>query len=340
MRLRARRSGSLGTGILTVGLVWTACLAPPSIAAADPPAKAPPASTAAAPQAPPASTAAAPQAPPGPAPESDPASAAELAEDREPVPSEAPPPGPEAPFVAVLVQAEAWRREGRYPEAARDLTVALQTAMYDARVPRGLVARMDADLREARSHVGGLSVTTSAGLAIRIDGASMGTSPMPGELLLVTGKHRVIVDGPACLGTADVEIKAGDSRNVTVECAVDPVWRKPSVIVGASLSGATLLVASVMLGISEQRRGTIAGFSQQANGSGFVESGLRDAAIGVERERVDLLNGSITAFLVGGGLLAATGAVFFAVKPKKPEEPAPLAGFSVGPAGGQMWMRW
>ena len=206
--------------------------------------------------------------------------------------------------------------------------------------PQEMVLHIAGALQVARSRIGVLYISADSERRVSVDGTLIGEAPITGEVLVMPGKHRVIARGDLCLGFTDVELAAGDVRRVKVPCKTAPVWRTPALITGAALSVVGIIVGGVTLSVSEDRRKEIDRRVQDVRDIGYVEPAARTSLNGTERERVDLLNASITSFLVGGTLLAATTGVFFGIKRRRPDEPAPLVGMSVGVGQAGLWMRW
>lgn len=229
---------------------------------------------------------------------------------------------------------------GRYIEAAHALADALRGAMGDPTAPREAPYYISGVLQQARAHIGVLYVAADKGRDVTVDGVSVGQAPIIGEILLAPGKHRVVARGDVCLGTSDFEIKAGESRRLKVGCPSAPAWRAPSLVTGLSGGLLALTVGVATAVAAEGKNGEIAQNVQQAQVVGYAEPGLAENVRRAESARVDLFNASITSFLIGGSLLAATTAVFFGVKPRRPDEPAPLVGASVGAGQAGLWMRW
>lgn len=300
--------------------------------------------TAAAAQSPPAPTATAPApASTAPAPTSDPAPPAAPAPEAPPPAPEAPAPTsapPPPPYIRSLQKGQELLAAGRYIEAAHELAGALRITMSDYRIPREWSVHIAGVLQQARSHIGVLYVAAEAGTEVTVDGTDIGKAPIYGEILLAPGKHRVLSRGELCLGSVDFDIPAGESRNVKVPCVTSPVWRTPALVAGAVGAGLGLLTGGVTLAVSEGRRSEIDALVRDSRFTGFVEPWIRDQAESKERERVDLLNASITSFLIGGGLLAATTAVLFGVQRRRPDAPPPLVGATLGVGQAGLWMRW
>lgn len=321
----------------------------PSAAPAKPPAQ--PASTA--PAAPPAASTAQsppgdPVSPPAQSPPGDPSA-------QPPSPGERPPPDglepaplpvsqkpkdPPPAYLASLAKGQKLLEAGRHLEAAHELATALRGAMSDGLAPRELPYYVASLLQQARSKIGVLTISSDKDREIEVDGIAVGKSPIVGEILLAPGQHRVLSRGDICLGKVDFDIKAGEARRIKVPCSQAPAWRIPSMVIGAVGTGLSLSVATILLATSEGRAGQINSAVQTARAQGYVEPWSLSTVQEAERSRVDLLNTSITAFLVSGALLAATATVSFAVKPRRPDEPAPLVGLSAGPGHAGVWMRW
>lgn len=212
--------------------------------------------------------------------------------------------------------------------------------MSDPGAPQGLSLHIAGVLQQARSHIGVLYVAADTGKEILVDGYAIGPAPILGEVLLAPGKHRVIARGDICLGTADVDLAAGQAQRVKVPCRVAPTWRTPVLITGGIAAALAIGVGAATLAVSDANRDHVNRLAGEARTWGFVDPWMEQQAVEAERRRVDLLNASITSFLIGGGLLAAGTAVFFGVKRHRPAEPAPLVGATLGVGQAGLWMRW
>jgi hypothetical protein len=226
---------------------------------------------------------------------------------------------------------------GRHIESAYELANALRGAMGDPRAPAGLSMHIYSVLNKARSHIGVLHIVTDAKLAVSVDGTDVGSAPILGEILLAPGKHRVIVRGDVCLGSRDLELKAGETSSAKVPCVVAPTWRTPALITGAASSVFTLVIGSVLVYAADEKSKEIDAQVSDMRSIGYVDPFVRDYVNEQEKNRVDLLNAGISCLIAGGALLGATAGVFFGVKRHRPPEPPPL---SLGVGGYGLWMRW
>lgn len=282
-----------------------------------------------------------PPVPAAPPPAEDTAPSASASAAPEGLPPPAPPPVAPLPhYVRTFHKGQGLLEAGRHIEAAYELATALRDAMADPGVQRDLPLQISTVLQLARSRIGVLYVKADEGLEVKVDGVAVGAAPVLGEVLVTPGKHRIIARGELCLGTTDVDVLAGETRTVKVPCSTAPVWRTPALIIGLSTAAVGLAVGGITLSVSEDRRKEIDRYVEDARSGGYVPPWMANQVAGMERNRVDLLNMSITSFLIGGALLAGTTGVFFGVKRRRPDEPAPLVGATVGVGQAGLWMRW
>jgi hypothetical protein len=244
------------------------------------------------------------------------------------------------PYILSLQKGQQLMAAGRYVEASHELASALRGSMADQAAPPGVAYHIAGVLQQARSRIAIIRIEADAERQITVDGTGIGEAPIVGEILLAPGKHRVIARGPLCLGTVDADVAAGETRFLEVPCVTAPRWRTPALIGGLVGAVAGLAAGGIALGVSEDKHKALDRFGGEARDRGFAEPWMTGLVETLERERVDWLNASITGFLIGGGLLAATTAVFFGVKRHRPDEPPPLVGVTVGVGQAGLWMRW
>lgn len=353
-----RRTGFSGTSLLAGSLLAAGLLLAASAPAQTPPPHAPSAQppspgapTAQPPSAPPGQAPSAqppaPQAPSGQAPSAQPPAAqapSGQAPSGQPLPPPAPPPaagaGRTPSHSPAFEKGQQLLEAGRYVEAAHTLADALREAMADPATPREVPYYIAGELQKARAHIGILYVAADSGREISVDGVSVGHAPILGEILLAPGKHRVVARGEICLGKEDFELKPGEARRVKVGCSTAPRWRTPLLVTGLSAGVIGIGVGIGLFTAASGKATEIDAYVQESRRLGYVDPYSASLVAEKERSRVDLLNASITSFVIGGSLLAGTAAVFFGVKRRRPDEPPPLVGASIGAGQAGLWMRW
>lgn len=257
----------------------------------------------------------------------------------QPLPS-APPPQPSNPHDAAVAEALRQVALGDHAAAARILRQELYLANYDKNVQPAFISYVGEQYQKLREKVAIVSINATRGAEVKLGNTPLGLSPIYDEQIVNPGKYRVRAEGKNCLGIADFTAVAGQSETVKVSCETIFAWRNPVAITGGILSVLAIGVGIGTLVTAEANREGLNDLREEARSYGFVDTSIEFRARETEQRRVDLLNASVTSFLIGGSLGLLSGGLFIFVKPQKPSEPPPLVGFSAGLGFGTFAVRF
>lgn len=250
------------------------------------------------------------------------------------------PPPPTNPHDAAVAEALRQLALGDYAAAARIFRQELYMATADKNVQPAFISYVGEQYQKAREHVAVISINATRGAEVKLDNRPLGLAPIYDEEIVSPGKHRIRAEGKNCLGVADVTAVMGQYHAVKVACETKFAWRNPAMITGGILSVLAVGVGIGTLVTAEANREGLNDLREEARSYVFVETSVEFRARETETRRVDLLNASVTSFLIGGSLsLLSVGLLVF-VKPQKPAEPPPLVGFSAGPGFGTFAVRF
>lgn len=105
---------------------------------------------------------------------------------------------------------------GNYASAAQYMSFALKHVLPNEEA--STVERMRAALEQIRTKVGTLSLTVNQpGAEVRVDGKTIGKSPLPGEIFLEPGTHLVEAELGAEASARSVNVVAGQKYTIDLE---------------------------------------------------------------------------------------------------------------------------
>lgn len=241
------------------------------------------------------------------------------------------------PWVVNARTADAALAAKRYKEAAHHYTLAFLGATA-ARAPDQQVARLNNAVRHARSFVVALQISTKDGASVSVDGVSVGTAPLRGEILVDPGPHRISVREPSCSGEDSIETSAGQARSVSVGCHTYPRWRIPMIIGGGVVSAVAIGVGAAASDAVAERSVEISNEARFASRLGGASTTAREKVRQLEDERAAWTTGALVGFVLGAAALAGTAVFYFKV-PARPTPEVQL-GVSAGPAGFALRGTW
>jgi hypothetical protein len=141
-----------------------------------------------------------------------------------------------APHPILLYNLAAAHRElSHYHESIQHFERFLEEA--PGQVKPEVLEKATRELEELRARVATLEVTTKpTGALVVVDGREVGTSPLPGPLVLGPGEHRIEARGQTGQATSrKVTLAAGDATSVHLEIAAGPAVAAPVGAISTSL---------------------------------------------------------------------------------------------------------
>jgi tetratricopeptide (TPR) repeat protein len=211
---------------------------------------------------------------------------------------------------------------GKYRDAAEHLATFIRG--YPKDQPPERLAKAQRLYEEAVAHVGTLRVmVSSAGAEVFVDGVSAGSAPIKDALYVEPGAHLVEARQGKALGWENVEIRAGEARNVDVEMQVrEEAAARPEVVTPAPSKWPGVAAGT---GLALVAAGAGVGLELWAQDRAEARERLpltRDNASSIHEiaaQETMSRRLSIGAFAVGGAV--ALGTLIYAVWPQ--QEPTP-----------------
>lgn len=214
-----------------------------------------------------------------------------------------------------------------------------------------------AELAQAKARVGALRVDVAAGAAVSVDGTQAGTAPLPEDLCVESGRHKIEARSGALVASRDVDVGTGAPTRVKLDLAAPATTPAPGGLLehgqwsrqpdaaggrpsgartavlagGLALGGAAVAAGAGLVIAAEVLKGQARSTRAEIEGNDCASHADRCTRVNGLWHQHETFGNAGVGLLIGGGVVAAASALVFTVtRPKEGPSRTTIAP-SVGP---------